>query len=101
MEAVNVPWETVMGKVKNYIHVVLKKWRKMKMLLILRQLVTITCQVLCTACILNSPFLVLGSEECTIIQTCICLVSSGWNKSLNTHLTSFLSLQISSQVDVK
>lgn len=49
MEAVNVPWEIVIGEDKNYIHVVLEKWIKMKMLLILRQLVTITCQVLCMA----------------------------------------------------
>lgn len=38
MEDVTVPWETMMGKVKNYIDV--EKWIKMKMLVIVRQSVT-------------------------------------------------------------
>jgi len=37
-----VPWETMIGEVKNYIHVVLEKWIKMKMLVIVRQSVTTT-----------------------------------------------------------
>lgn len=40
MEDVTVPWESMMRKVKNYIHVVLEKWIKMKMLVIVRQSVT-------------------------------------------------------------
>lgn len=79
MEDVTVPWETMMREVKHYIHVVLEKWIKMKMLVIERQSVT-TDQVLWTNCghILDPPFLVLVSEECSVLQTCIFLVSSRW-----------------------
>lgn len=78
MEDVTVPWETMMGKVKNYIDV--EKWIKMKMLVIVRQSVIMINQVLYTnyGCILDPPFLVLVSEECTVLRTWIFLVSSRW-----------------------